>query len=629
MQLLILFLLFAVTSSSSSPFCLIGLVKPDSPSDAGNYWVVATIESKVISVKDMSAGKLPEDGFLTFIVTQRAAKTTRLFLSSKELKTAYSICATDPDERERSIPSLHSGFTWLSPVTVESQKIMLGLNYKAHAAEANMQTPEFKMIFPKMSKPTSAFSKVLRPPHVLFLDYECEMGVVLSKDLTEKKEITTENIGEYVAGVVLVHDYSARGIQVNENQWVKGKGFQTFAPIGPFLALFPEKAKKGEINRLLHSIRIKLWRGSTVKQNAITSDLVFDVPSILTELNHDFSMRAGDVIYTGTPEGVIVGEGKKPPAMILRLLEMIFGSLKYRYAFLPGKPFAEKKWLQIGEIITAAAYLDVSEGNSGVPSGALIGISRNEIHQASDWKWKPDSIQDIASKSSQLYEKGMEALQIFSIVLFLGFIIGIIFYHAFCSVLQYLVSVVFNIISGLFMFTRAYGPIGTFQYIGSLIFASVARTLLFLFRLRLKVTGEVNHGGEEAKRIGSSSVGKPVILHVIPELELIERRIVVEKSSWRGRPDPGYTDGYAHRITEAGNPNATFEKTIVCIGGVPSDSSHTFFWVAKYLLRLDKTVRCIIIHLPYCEEETIPTPTYPDTVRARYLPQVAPFNVDD
>ena len=97
----------------------------------------------------------------------------------------------------------------------------------------------------------------------------------------------------------------------------------------------------------------------------------------------------------------------------------------------------------------------------------------------------------------------------------------------------------------------------------------------------------------------------------------------------RGRPDPGYTDGYAHRITEAGNPNATFEKTIVCIGGVPSDSSHTFFWVAKYLLRLDKTVRCIIIHLPYCEEETIPTPTYPDTVRARYLPQVAPFNVDD
>jgi 2,4-didehydro-3-deoxy-L-rhamnonate hydrolase len=190
-----------------------------------------------------------------------------------------------------------------SPVARPSKIICIGLNYKDHAAESNMALPVEPIIF---FKSTTALAgpndDVIIPKNSVKTDWEVELAVVIGK---KASYVSVEEAPEYIAGYALHNDYSERAFQLERSgQWVKGKSCDTFAPIGPFLAT-PDEV--GDVNNL----RLWLKVNGETKQDGSTSNLVFDVPYLISYVSQFMTLLPGDIISTGTPAGV--GLGFKPP----------------------------------------------------------------------------------------------------------------------------------------------------------------------------------------------------------------------------------------------------------------------------------------------------------------------------
>ncbi len=189
----------------------------------------------------------------------------------------------------------------LSPVTQNQRFVCQGANYRKHMIESGMNPDDkkFNMIFTKATSCMSpADTDIIRPPVCNFLDYEVELGIVLKKDITGAVEINDSNLHEYVAGITIVNDVSARDVQVPQMQFYKGKSFRTFGPIGPFLCLLDK-----EDMHYIDEMQLTLKVNGEVRQDENTSDLVFRPGETLTELSgvHDFA--PGDLLATGTPAG--------------------------------------------------------------------------------------------------------------------------------------------------------------------------------------------------------------------------------------------------------------------------------------------------------------------------------------
>lgn len=190
-----------------------------------------------------------------------------------------------------------------SPVARPSKIICIGLNYKDHAAESNMALPVEPIIF---FKSTTALvgpnDDVIIPKNSEKTDWEVELAVVIG---TKASYVSAEEASDYVAGYALHNDYSERAFQLERSgQWVKGKSCDTFAPIGPFLATPDEIA---DVNNL----RLWLKVNGETKQDGNTSNLVFNVPFLISYVSQFMTLLPGDIISTGTPAGV--GLGFKPP----------------------------------------------------------------------------------------------------------------------------------------------------------------------------------------------------------------------------------------------------------------------------------------------------------------------------
>ena len=189
----------------------------------------------------------------------------------------------------------------LSPVTTNQQFICQGANYRQHMIESGMDpdAKQYNMIFTKATSCLApANTDVIKPKRVRFLDYEIELGLVLRQDITAVTTITESTLHEYVAGLVIVNDYSARDIQIPEMQFYKGKSFRTFGPVGPFLRLL-----KPEEMHYLNALNLTLKVNGEVRQQDSTANLVFKPAETLTELSGVQDMYAGDLISTGTPAG--------------------------------------------------------------------------------------------------------------------------------------------------------------------------------------------------------------------------------------------------------------------------------------------------------------------------------------
>ena len=190
-----------------------------------------------------------------------------------------------------------------APVMRPSKIVCVGLNYAKHAAESGMALPKEPVLF---FKATSAIvgpdDDVVIPKGSVKTDWEVELGVVIGK---KASYVTKAEAMEHVAGYVLHNDYSEREFQLEkEGQWVKGKSCDTFAPLGPFMAT------KDEIKDP-HNLDLWLKVNGETMQDSNTSDLVFDIPHLVSYISQYMTLLPGDIISTGTPFGV--GLGLNPP----------------------------------------------------------------------------------------------------------------------------------------------------------------------------------------------------------------------------------------------------------------------------------------------------------------------------
>lgn len=189
----------------------------------------------------------------------------------------------------------------LSPVTRNQQFICQGANYRQHMIESGMDpdVKTYNMIFTKASSCiVAADSDVIKPKRVQFLDYEIELGLVMRQAIHGPVDVTDDNLHEYVAGAVIVNDYSARDVQIPQMQFYKGKSFRTFGPVGPWLTLLEPR----EISAL-RSLQLKLTVNDKLRQNDTTANLVYGPAETLTELSRVHDLEAGDLLATGTPAG--------------------------------------------------------------------------------------------------------------------------------------------------------------------------------------------------------------------------------------------------------------------------------------------------------------------------------------
>jgi len=190
----------------------------------------------------------------------------------------------------------------LSPVTGPTQIICQGANYSAHRAEAGLDAGRapFNMIFNKAdSSLCAANADIIRPENVKLLDYEIELGLIIGKDIQGPENVTDENLHEYVAGLVITNDVSARDVQLPQGQWVKGKSYRTFCPAGPVLYLLDR-----EDIPAIHNLEVNLWVNDELRQSANTDQLLYKPAETLTELSAIMDFRPGDLLLTGTPGGV-------------------------------------------------------------------------------------------------------------------------------------------------------------------------------------------------------------------------------------------------------------------------------------------------------------------------------------
>jgi 2-keto-4-pentenoate hydratase/2-oxohepta-3-ene-1,7-dioic acid hydratase in catechol pathway len=197
--------------------------------------------------------------------------------------------------------------TLLAPVPDPAKIVCLGLNYRDHAAESGMDVPSEPILFSKYATTLIGHgASIVLPPCSNEVDYEAELVVVIGAG---GRDIPRDRAMEHVAGYAVGHDVSARDWQLNKpgKQWMAGKTFDTFAPVGPALVTADEVPDP-------QALGIRLQLNGRTMQDSNTNQLVFPVDEIVSYLSRIFTLETGDLIFTGTPPGV--GMARKPPVWL-------------------------------------------------------------------------------------------------------------------------------------------------------------------------------------------------------------------------------------------------------------------------------------------------------------------------
>jgi 2-keto-4-pentenoate hydratase/2-oxohepta-3-ene-1,7-dioic acid hydratase in catechol pathway len=191
----------------------------------------------------------------------------------------------------------------LAPIANPSKVVAIGLNYMDHCREQNVDPPKAPLIFAKFPTAIIGPGETIRwdPALTSQVDFEAELAVVMGR--------TAHNVSEaealdYVAGYTICHDVSARDLQFGDGQWVRGKSLDTFCPLGPYLVTRDEIPDP-------HTLAIRCTVNETVYQNSNTREMIFRIPSLIAYISRAFTLLPGDIITTGTPDGVGVFRSPK------------------------------------------------------------------------------------------------------------------------------------------------------------------------------------------------------------------------------------------------------------------------------------------------------------------------------
>ena len=200
---------------------------------------------------------------------------------------------------EEKLPLVENGQRIGPPIARPSKILCIGLNYAKHAKETGAAIPTEPILFMKSTTSlTGPFDNIIIPKNSEKTDWEVELGVVIGK---KASYVSEEEAMDYVAGYVLHNDVSERAFQLERGgTWDKGKGCDSFAPLGPWLVT------KDEIPNP-HQLRLWLSLNGKMMQDSNTDDLIFNIPQLISYSSQFMTLLPGDVISTGTPAGVGLG----------------------------------------------------------------------------------------------------------------------------------------------------------------------------------------------------------------------------------------------------------------------------------------------------------------------------------
>ena len=206
----------------------------------------------------------------------------------------------------------------LAPIPVPRQDVIcLGLNYRAHSDEAagysreafTAKDPEYPVYFAKRANYVQGSGEPI-PAHedvTQKLDYECELAVILNRDIHKLHLDKPEKLRKYIFGYTICNDVSARDLQTRHTQWYLGKSLDGFTPMGPCIITAKEVAYPPKL-------KLQTYVNGQLRQDSCTDQMIFDINRIVTELSQGMTLKAGTIIITGTPKGV--GMGMDPPTFL-------------------------------------------------------------------------------------------------------------------------------------------------------------------------------------------------------------------------------------------------------------------------------------------------------------------------
>ncbi|WP_394235267.1 fumarylacetoacetate hydrolase family protein [Niallia oryzisoli] len=185
-----------------------------------------------------------------------------------------------------------------APCVTNPEKIIcVGLNYVDHANESNMDIPTSPVLFSKFNNSLAAHNQTIElPKGAEKFDYEVELVIVIGK---EAANVSKEEALSYVFGYTVGNDLSARDLQFRSGQWLLGKSLDNFGPVGPYLVTADELDPS--------NLDIECRVNGDVKQKANTRDMIFDCATLISYISEYMTLKPGDIIFSGTPEGVVLG----------------------------------------------------------------------------------------------------------------------------------------------------------------------------------------------------------------------------------------------------------------------------------------------------------------------------------
>jgi 2-keto-4-pentenoate hydratase/2-oxohepta-3-ene-1,7-dioic acid hydratase in catechol pathway len=252
----------------------------------------------------------------------------------------------------------------LSPVTAPCRVVAQMTNFVSHVKDAGMDPDTIPLTFFRKASGSIAgpFDDIIRPAHVRFLDYEVEIGLVIGREIPVGTDITEANLAEYIAGLVVTNDVSARDVQLPKTQFYESKSYPTFTPAGPALVLLDAD----ELKRF-GDLRLRLRVNNEIRQDAIVNgDMIYPPLQTLRALARFQRLDPGDLVLTGTPVGTALSAPPKPVEIIGSLLPP---ALKWKAFF--NRQAKNPKYLHDGDVVETAVATD---------DGAIdLGGQRNSV----------------------------------------------------------------------------------------------------------------------------------------------------------------------------------------------------------------------------------------------------------
>lgn len=239
----------------------------------------------------------------------------------------------------------------LSPVTRPCRVVAQMTNFESHVKDAGMDPATVPLTFFRKSSASISgpYDDVVKPRHVRFLDYEVEIGLVIGRDIPVGTTLTDANLPDFVAGLVVTNDVSARDIQLPQTQFYEAKSYPTFTPVGPGLVL-----TDGDELKRFGDLRLRLSVSGDERQNALVEgDMLYRPLVALQSLTRFQDLAPGDLVLTGTPAGTALSAPPKPVEMLGQLLPP---ALKWKAFFRSQARNA--KYLRDGDVVEASVATD-------------------------------------------------------------------------------------------------------------------------------------------------------------------------------------------------------------------------------------------------------------------------------